>query len=563
MDMMDPKDERLDPLMNFTIKSFRLDPEKWRVSEEEGMRVEHGPTTVETEAVPGDDALGLFIALTEELALPLIGNGKNCSDWPQGMQEEMLRQMKLLKKQALVVQAQTQGRIFLPQCDLHEDACYLERSLDQKDQSENNLGDIILRSTIQSKDLQACESTIIEWAELVDEFLKQDSSELLLERTRPMPIEEFNFWESRLENLVFIDKKLKSTKAQQVVAIVENAESVYAPILQQVYSSVQSALNEAEDITRNLKPLQELLEKLQTMDYPQLRDQVETMMKEVLLLWTRSQFYCKPCRIVVLIQEICNLFIELSRSFLGRGQVLKGLLSDPAPVLESVCLCIATLERLKECFRDCRAELDTQGGNNPKWDFPSMLIFIHLDQFLKRLDNIREGYRVTLDMAHLDQAILGGINGKKWTGLIQNKYTHFFHHMTILAKSKCDATDCHDQEFPELWAQFDAQVKGIENSLVDIFSSALQTCTISTSAGKIVLMFGAVLRRPLILNNLHCHFNSVWNMILTEVNQTEHLTLLTPHILLVCLSKDTTIILIVQVGYTSTVQVFKFLNNNK
>ena len=35
------------------------------------------------------------------------------------------------------------------------------------------------------------------------------------------------------------------------------------------------------------------------------------VMEEVRLLWTRSKFYCKPCRVVVLLQEICNLFIHL------------------------------------------------------------------------------------------------------------------------------------------------------------------------------------------------------------------------------------------------------------
>ncbi len=34
-------------------------------------------------------------------------------------------------------------------------------------------------------------------------------------------------------------------------------------------------------------------------------------MEEVRLVWIRSEFYCKPCRIVVLLQEICNLFIQM------------------------------------------------------------------------------------------------------------------------------------------------------------------------------------------------------------------------------------------------------------
>uniref|UniRef100_A0A8C6SB61 Dynein heavy chain tail domain-containing protein n=1 Tax=Neogobius melanostomus TaxID=47308 RepID=A0A8C6SB61_9GOBI len=525
---MDPKDERLDPVMNFAVKSFRLDPDKWQQSVLRSRPEDASETPAPSSAtpipvlrfslgfprdvtskvlcvskpsrgeavtkdnakqlmfvdVPGDAALSLVTALTEEIALPLLGNGDNCLDWPEGMPEEVLRYMELLKNQAQVVKAQTQGRTFLPQPGLAKDASEI-------------------------------------WDELVGEFLKQDSAELVLEQTRPLPDEEFNFWESRLQNLVFIDKQLKSPKAQQLAATVENAQSVYSSTLKQICSSVQSALKEAEDITHNLRPLQKLLEPLKTLDYSQLKDQVWTMMEEVRLLWTRSQFYCKPCHVVVLLQEISNLFIELSRSFLGHGQVLKGLVSDPAPVFESVCLCIETLERLKVCFRGCRAKLKEQSGNAPKWDFPSLLIFVHLDRFLQQLGRIREVYRVTLDMSYLDHATFSGINGKKWTGLIEEVYSHFLDQVTVLFESECDATDPDDQVFPELWAHFHSQVQDLESRLVTVFSRALETRTISTSVGKILQMFGPLLKRPLILEKLHRHINSVWNMIHREVEQTE------------------------------------------
>lgn len=57
--------------------------------------------------------------------------------------------------------------------------------------------------------LHGCDSTIIEWAELVSEFLEQDSSQPVLDGLKPLPSHEFNFWKNRLRNLCFIQQQVK------------------------------------------------------------------------------------------------------------------------------------------------------------------------------------------------------------------------------------------------------------------------------------------------------------------------------------------------------------------
>lgn len=56
--------------------------------------------------------------------------------------------------------------------------------------------------------LHSCDLTIIEWAELVSEFLQQDSSQPVLDGLKPLPSEEFNFWRNRLKNLHFIQQQV-------------------------------------------------------------------------------------------------------------------------------------------------------------------------------------------------------------------------------------------------------------------------------------------------------------------------------------------------------------------
>ena len=56
--------------------------------------------------------------------------------------------------------------------------------------------------------VHACESTAIEWAELVSDFLQQDSSQPLLDGLKPGPSCEVEFWRNRLRNLQFIQQQV-------------------------------------------------------------------------------------------------------------------------------------------------------------------------------------------------------------------------------------------------------------------------------------------------------------------------------------------------------------------
>lgn len=87
----------------------------------EALTKESSKKLVFTE-LPGDEVLSVVTAHTDKMGLLLLGNHENRSDWQEGLSEEVLHHMERQKNQALVVKAQTQGRTFLPQPGLHDDA---------------------------------------------------------------------------------------------------------------------------------------------------------------------------------------------------------------------------------------------------------------------------------------------------------------------------------------------------------------------------------------------------------------------------------------------------------
>ncbi|XP_071347222.1 dynein axonemal heavy chain 17-like isoform X2 [Trachinotus anak] len=553
---MEAGDERLDPVCRFTVNSLRLDEERWRefVSQEEnqvifntffnaqdychlfvcqdpdsGLSVtldfpqstqakvlcvskasreavtkENSRKILIFQEAQGDDVLSYVIRVTEQVTCPLLSNPVSGSRWVAGVADKALRVMERQKNEALVMKAQIEGHTFLPLPDgLHDDGHH--------DNAEGSkVSDLKL--------LQACDWTIIEWAELVSEFLQQDSSQLVVDGLKPLPSEEFLFWKSRLKNLLFIQQQLMSSRAQQVASIVQKAESVYWSTLRDIYRDVQEGVKEAEDVSLNLTPLQEKLEEVEQMEYQQLRDNMVSVLEEVHLVWIRSQFYCKPCRMVVLLQEICNLFIHLSRKFLRGEEVMRGLVSDPGLVLDDVRLVIWTLQTFKEAYSQIRTRLEVQ---NQSWDFPSHLLFFHLDNFLQRLQGIQEAFSVSLQLYQLDQVLLAGVSGSMWTDVVQDLYQDFLRHVTALSDCHYDPTDPDDQSFELHLDQFQVQVSDLDRRMVSVLCRALENCSVSSSAAKLVSMFRFVLDRPLIQDQVRPYLSQLVEMVLKELDETE------------------------------------------
>ncbi|KAM9719892.1 dynein axonemal heavy chain 17-like [Menidia menidia] len=410
------EDGRLAPIRSFALTGFRLDPEGWRAfvgQEENTVTLEsfcsshdHGqlflhrgpgsglraglsfPEGVQTKVLwlsktvrdpltkdnararvrmqelRGGDALGCLVSLTQEVSVPLLSDRGGGAP---GVSESALRILERQRNAAQVMKAQVEGHTFLPQPDAlrpHGNGYRDDGHDKQEPLGEGGRHDDGLQGElVDVKLLHACEGTVVEWAELVSEFLQQDWSKPVLEGLRPLPSEAVFFWRSRLQNLLFLQNQLTGARAQQVAAIIQAGESIYWATLRDIYRDVQEGLEEAQDVVQHLTPLQQQLQQLEELEFRQLRDHMTPVMEQVRLLWTRSRFYCKPCRVVVLLQEFCNLLIHQSRKFLRGQEVIRSLASDPGPVLNDVRLVIRTLKTLKEAYAQTSSLLDTQNQN--------------------------------------------------------------------------------------------------------------------------------------------------------------------------------------------------------
>uniref|UniRef100_A0A3P9GZT6 Dynein, axonemal, heavy chain 11 n=1 Tax=Oryzias latipes TaxID=8090 RepID=A0A3P9GZT6_ORYLA len=183
------------------------------------------------------------------------------------------------------------------------------------------------------------ETHIVNWSCLIQDVLKRDSTDLL--GFNPGPKAELEFWSSRMSNLESITQQLQSPIVEKMVDMLKALESSYHPAVKTLSDSV-SKLEEATEIHLFLQPLKVLLSQLEEKDFLHLETYTPALFHTLFLIWTNCPSYQKPARIVLLLQEVCNLFIE--QVFESQYTEFKKMVADVECRLSSE-LCLA--------FQDC------------------------------------------------------------------------------------------------------------------------------------------------------------------------------------------------------------------
>ncbi|KAL2078484.1 hypothetical protein ACEWY4_026169 [Coilia grayii] len=478
------------------------------------------------------------IGVMEEIVYPLHTNGDNIKSWPKVVSEDVTRHAHKLKNEVFVVGGQIKGRTFLPL-------------------PENSFVIVIVPlplcpsryfSTVDSKMMHAFETVIIDWTHQVADVLNKDSAQPILDRLNPLPKVEFDFWNNRLKNLECIHQQLMDPRVCKMAEIVKSVGSIYWPALNKIYTNVKEGkilllgfsvfyymlyvfmalminslfigLKEADDIVMYLRPLQKILDEIEQLDYPLVPSYIESVMHTVCLIWAHSEHYSRPARIIVILQEICNLFIDMTRNYLGPDEVMKGLQGEIEEVLETIKTSIRVLVTLRENYDKCRMKMDKYFTEKPAkhWEFPSYLVFTRLDAFLQRLQTIEDVYVVSTEFLKLEKVDIQGVRGSAMGSLIFRIYEEFLELLKIFAECKYDATNTDVKTFDEDYNTFQERLVDIEIRLGTILCQAFDDCSCTESAVKLFDMFGFILERPHIQSQIGCKYKELVDMFSSELD---------------------------------------------
>ncbi|XP_039595259.1 dynein heavy chain 9, axonemal [Polypterus senegalus] len=532
-----PADKRLEFIENYVLKSMKLKPDRWQKlmgSEEQRQLIQSFldksdqlalvvtlnaaallvastefpastknkavyfvkrqrealvPDTIRTNLLYGDlppSPLEQFPILVEEVLTPILANKKNHRDWPDVVSQDIRRHLHGLKSSVFVVVGQVRGKTLLP---LPAGAEKVEYAASEAEKSS----DFVDKSIVH-----AIESTVIDWSHQIRQVLKRDSSEPLLEGKNPTPNTELDFWKNRCADLECIYDQLRSKKVLKMSELLERMESSYYPAFKAMFQDVVAALTEAREISMHLKPLKQLFDDIENVEFNEAKPMIAPLMHVVCLLWVNCQYYNSPARIIVLLQEICNLLIQQARAYLGPEDILKGELEES---LNKVRETLDILRYFRQTYEDKKTNLGNYYNNKEnirEWDFTSFMVFARADIFIKRVEVVEELLLTCVDLLKLEKIEFGGIYGRNLSQLVLAMYEEFQETFKVFTERTYDCLDPGNKEFEADVSDFKQKVEDMDRRLGTIFCQAFEDASGLEHAFKVMDMFGSLLERPII-----------------------------------------------------------------
>ncbi|XP_061032339.1 dynein axonemal heavy chain 9 [Eubalaena glacialis] len=448
-----------------------------------------GPDSLRGAVLCGDlpaTPLEHLAALFSEVVIPILANEKNHLDWPHVVCQDVQRHAHSLQCDLLVLLEQAKGKTLLPLPVGSEKMGFVDS------ESKTAL------DSVDKSVMYAIESAVIQWSHQVQVVLKRESSQPLLQGESPTPQVELAFWKSRSEDLEYIYNQLRTIKVRGMAGLLDKLQSSYFPAFQAMFRDVVAALMEARDIHTHLVPLHRHLETLESLEFPEVKPRLWPLLHVVCLIWATCELYRCPGRLMVLLQEICNLLVQQASKYLSPEDLLRSEVEESQRKLQVV---VDTLSFFKRVFQDRRENLHSYFKENREvreWNFQSSLVFVRLDGFLGRLGMVQDLLKTTLDFHKLGKLEFSGIRGSALSQQAQRMYNEFQEMYRVFSESSYDCLDTQSMEFENDVSEFNQRVEDLDRRLGTVFIQAFDDAAGLEHAFKLLDMAGNLLERPLV-----------------------------------------------------------------
>uniref|UniRef100_A0A674EYS7 Dynein axonemal heavy chain 17 n=1 Tax=Salmo trutta TaxID=8032 RepID=A0A674EYS7_SALTR len=207
--------------------------------------------------------------------------------------------------------------------------------------------------------------------------------------------------------------------------------------------------------------------------------------------------------IIVILQEICNLFIDMV--------IVSYVFSK---CMSFQCLFNNSNQNILTPY--IHSYTLTYFTTLKTWDFPSHLVFTRLDAFLQRLQTIE-----VLELLKLEKVDIQGVRGSALGNMVFSIYEEFLELIKIFAECKYDAIDTGNKSFDENFRKFQDKILDFERRLGTILCQAFDDCASTESAVKMLDMFGFILERPHIQNQIWSKYKELVEMFSSELDHTK------------------------------------------
>ncbi|XP_064420110.1 dynein heavy chain 9, axonemal [Latimeria chalumnae] len=290
---------------------------------------------------------------------------------------------------------------------------------------------------------------VIQWTNQISDVLKKDSGQALLQGENPGPSAEIQFWTAQKNNLTGIYNQLQNPKVAKILDILRRMRSSYYPTFKEIIIQVEKAVSEAQDIELHLRPLKRHIAYLEESNFPDIEPLILPLFHTICLIWSHSRYYCFPARVIILLQEFCNLLIDRTFTYLISEELFKMELEEG---MEKVQQTIQICKKFKKCFFQYQEKIalhHKEGKDVKLWDFPSKIVFARFDKILDRLLKIEEMFVSAIDFLKLERIEIGGSRGKILSEMVYTMNEEFHDSWRVLHENKYDPLDYSNMDIED------------------------------------------------------------------------------------------------------------------
>lgn len=168
------------------------------------------------------------------------------------------------------------------------------------------------------------------------------------------------------------------------------------------------------------------------------------IMHTILLIWTYSQHYNTPSRLVVLIRMICNAIISRCRAYIDGPKIFAFIQNEePKEADDKLTLALDVCSKFKDAYFEYKAKAKNQ------WKITTNALFMRLDQFSERCQDIMHLTSTIIQFNKLQKIDIGNTKGKTLSATVIQIFEEFQKSVTKFTSVEYDIMNIERREFEE------------------------------------------------------------------------------------------------------------------
>ncbi|CAG9862849.1 unnamed protein product [Phyllotreta striolata] len=214
------------------------------------------------------------------------------------------------------------------------------------------------------------------------------------------PIDEFEFWKCRYENLLGLDFQQKNEGILHICDILHSVQSTYVRQFKtfagEIMKNIEESKSNIEYLNILVEPCQELYE---VKDLKRIAGKIPKIMHLIRYIWLHSPFYNTKEKITQLYRAVSNQVILQCQKYIDLDIVFKAKETRKAIAMFKNCT-DALAEYIKIYISISRSH---EICSEMPWNLDRGPIFNHVDSFVKRCNDMIEVCEVMICFGRFDE----------------------------------------------------------------------------------------------------------------------------------------------------------------